>query len=75
MYSTNAADYSSNISSGINIIIPSPFTYTNPTAASQYDATTVSSIVFGIFMALVAIYDICKNGNQWNGAYDRPEVC
>lgn len=74
MYPTNAASYSNNTYPGFNIIIPSPFTYTNPTAVSEYDAATISSIVFGIFMALLTLYMIWQNGIQCIGAYDSPEV-
>jgi hypothetical protein len=56
------------------IIIASPFTYTNPTTASEYDTATISSVVFGIFMAPLTLYMIWQNGVQCIGAYDNPEV-
>lgn len=73
MDSPNAASYSNHTNSGFNIIILSPFAYTNPTAASEYDAATISSIVFGIFMALLASYKIWQNGIWCIGTQFRPK--
>jgi hypothetical protein len=61
--SYNGARYN-NISTSINSPLPVPLEYSNATAANEYNAATVSSIVFGIFMALLTLYMIYQNGIQ-----------
>jgi hypothetical protein len=64
MYPTNAASYSNHTNPGISVALPGPFIYTDPAAASEYNAATISSIAFGIFMALLTLYMIWQNGVQ-----------
>jgi hypothetical protein len=47
--------------------LPSPIFYFDPAAANEYNAATISGIVFGIFMALVTIYTIWRNSRQLRG--------
>jgi uncharacterized membrane protein YfcA len=42
---------------------------TGSAVGSEYDAATVSSIVFGIFMALLALYTIWQYSRQYNGNF------
>lgn len=44
-----------------------PPTNPDPLAGSEYNATTVSGMVFGIFMALLALYGIWQYGRQYTG--------
>ncbi len=46
---------------------PFPTTNTDPEAGNEYNAATISGIVFGIFMALLAIYTIRQYGRQYTG--------
>jgi hypothetical protein len=46
---------------------PYPLTNIDPSAGSEYNAATVSGIVFGIFMALLALYSIWQYGRQYTG--------
>ncbi len=58
----------SNESAGMNLL---PYLPTNadPTAGSQYNAATISGIVFGIFMALLALYSIWQYSRQYSGRF------
>jgi hypothetical protein len=56
----------SNESGGLNFQ-PFPLTDTDPTAGNEYDAATISSIAFGIFMALLALYSIWQYSRQYTG--------
>ena len=47
--------------------IPSHVAYVSPASASEYNAATISSIVFGIFMALLKLYMIWQNRFQYSG--------
>jgi hypothetical protein len=49
--------------------LPSPLPYSDPAAANEYDAATVSSMVFGIFMALLTLYMFWQQCKQWKGIY------
>lgn len=53
---------------GIDYLIPSPVIFADPTAASDYNAATISGIVFGIFSVLLTIYMIWQNGIKCGGA-------
>lgn len=46
---------------------PFPPTNADLAAGSEYDAATISGIVFGIFMALLAIYSIWQYSRQYTG--------
>jgi hypothetical protein len=56
----------SNESGGINFQ-PYPPTNTDPAAGSEYNAATISGVVFGIFMALLALYSIWQYSRQYTG--------
>jgi hypothetical protein len=74
MYRTVTIRYTNSTGSGVTNIIPSPVTYTDPTAASEYNAATVSSIVFGIFMAFLTLYTIWQNGVRYMGTHPIPRI-
>jgi hypothetical protein len=44
---------------------PYPSTNIDPAAGNEYDAATISGIVFGIFMALLALYSIWQYSRQY----------
>lgn len=44
---------------------PYPSTSIDPAAGSEYDAATISGIVFGIFMTLLALYNIWQYSRQY----------
>jgi hypothetical protein len=46
---------------------PYPPINADPSAGSEYDAATISGIVFGIFMGLLALYSIWQYGRQYTG--------
>jgi len=52
---------------GNNTILPSPVIYSDQAATNEYNAATISGIVFGIFMALLALYTIWHNSLQFKG--------
>jgi hypothetical protein len=57
-----------NNTGGIYNLIPGPVIYVDPAAVNDYNAATISSLVFGIFMALLTLYMIWQNGVQCSGA-------
>ncbi len=64
LHSTHEAEQSivnQNITS-----IANPISYNTQAAASVYNASTVSSIVFGIFMALLTLFMIWQNSHYVN---------
>jgi hypothetical protein len=67
-YTANRARYINN-TTGINNLFPIPVIYADSTATSDYNAATISSIVFGIFMALLTLYMIWQTGVRCNSAY------
>jgi hypothetical protein len=62
MYSTNEAKYANQTKPGVTVVLPIPLTFKDPTASNDYNAATISSLVFGIFMALLTLYMIWQNG-------------
>jgi len=65
MYSAIFPTLRNDTSYGINILFPTLPTYTDPAAVSEYDAATLRSIVFGIFMALATFHKIRQNGIKY----------
>lgn len=54
---------------GNTTFLPNPLPYADLAATKEYDAATISSIVFGIFMALLTLYTIWQQRQQWKGKY------